>query len=49
VSYGGKAVVVEGVKVDAHGMGLCSKKAAATVVGKVEGGKIIATAVNFDK
>ncbi len=43
VKIDGKPYLVTGADVDAHGAGLCSSAKKAKVVGKIEGGKFVAT------
>ncbi len=45
----GKAMLVTGVSVDAHGLGLCKKAKEAVVAGSVEGDKFVATKVDVKK
>ncbi len=44
VKIEGKAYLVTGVETDAHDLGLCKEAKQATVSGKVEGDKFVATA-----
>jgi hypothetical protein len=47
VKIDGKAMLFAGTDLDAHATGLCKKAKAAEVVGKVEGGKFVATSYKF--
>ena len=47
IKLDGKAYLVEGGGLDAHAAGLCSAEKKAEVIGKLEGGKFIATSVKL--
>ncbi len=45
----GETMLLKGVPVDAHGLGLCKAAAKATVSGKVQDGTFVASAVDLDQ
>ena len=45
----GKPMLVTGVSINAHGLGLCRKAKEAVVAGRVEGDKFVATKVDVKK
>ena len=49
VKIDGKAHLVSGADVDAHGAGLCRAAKEAKVVGEIEGGKFVATSFELQQ
>lgn len=46
---GGEPMLLQGIEVDAHGLGLCEGAREATVMGKVQDGVFIASAVELQQ